>query len=346
LSSDPAKKTVIVTGGAGFIGSHTVVELIGAGFEPVIVDNFSNSERSALAGLEAILGRSVRCHEIDCNDGDAMRGVFEREGPVQGVIHFAAFKAVGDSVARPLAYYANNVGSLITLMEVMQEFDVRDCVFSSSCTVYGQPDTLPVTEESPCMPAASPYGHTKQVCESVIEAAAVAKLPLRNVVLRYFNPIGAHPSSQIGELPLGVPSNLVPFIAQTAAGLRDCLTVFGDNYETPDGSCIRDYIHVVDLAVAHVKSLQWLESQDASSLCEVFNVGTGGGSSVLEAIAAFERASGRSVNYHIGERRPGDIEKIYADAEKAERVLQWKAERSMDDAMRDAWNWQRALAKR
>ena len=344
MSNGSSNNTVVVTGGAGFIGSHTVVELIGAGYEPIIVDDFSNSQRSVLEGLEAILGRKIPCHAIDCNDTDALRFVFESEGPIKGVIHFAAFKAVGDSVARPLAYYRNNVGSLITLMEVMQQFDVRDLVFSSSCTVYGQPDTLPVTEETPCKPAASPYGHTKQICESIIGDAVRAKLPLRTAVLRYFNPIGAHPSGRIGELPLGVPDNLVPFITQTAAGIRDSLTLFGDDYETPDGSCIRDYIHVVDLAAAHVKSLQWLDTQDAPSMSELFNVGTGGGRSVLEVIAAFERASGRSVKYRVGERRPGDIVQIYADVSKAERVLQWKAERSMDDAMRDAWNWQLALA--
>jgi UDP-glucose 4-epimerase len=335
---------VIVTGGAGFIGSHAVVELAEAGYEPIVVDDFSNSNRSVLDGLETILGGKIPCHAIDCNDSDALRLVFESEGPIKGVIHFAAFKAVGESVARPLAYYRNNIGSLVTLMEVMREFAVRDLVFSSSCTVYGQPDTLPVTEETPRKPALSPYGHTKQICESIIEDAVRAELPLRTAVLRYFNPIGAHPSSQIGELPLGAPENLVPFITQSAAGLRDRVTVFGDDYPTPDGSCIRDYIHVVDLAVAHVKSLQWLDSQDTPCMREVFNLGTGSGSSVLEVIAAFERASGVALKYRVGERRSGDIEKIYANADKAERMLQWRVERSMEEAMRDAWNWQLALA--
>ena len=335
----------MVTGGAGFIGSHTVVELIGAGYEPIIVDDFSNSQRSVLEGLEAILGRKIPCHAIDCNDTDALRFVFESEGPIKGVIHFAAFKAVGDSVARPLAYYRNNVGSLISLMEAMQQFDVRDLVFSSSCTVYGQPDLLPVTEETPCKPAVSPYGHTKQICESIIGDAVRAKLPLRTAVLRYFNPIGAHPSGRIGELPLGPPENLAPVITQSAAGLRDQITVFGNDYETPDGTNIRDYIHVVDLALAHVKSLQWLDSQDTAPMREVFNLGVGSGSSVLEVIAAFERASGMSLQYSVGERRAGDAEKIYANVDKAERMLHWKAERSMEEAMRDAWNWQLALAR-
>lgn len=336
---------MVVTGGAGFIGSHTVVELIGAGYEPIIVDDFSNSQRSVLEGLEAILGRKIPCHAIDCNDTDALRFVFESEGPIKGVIHFAAFKAVGDSVARPLAYYRNNVGSLITLMEVMQQFEVRDLVFSSSCTVYGQPDTLPVTEETPCKPATSPYGHTKQICESIIEDAVRAELPLRTAVLRYFNPIGAHSSSRIGELPLGTPENLAPVITQAAAGIRDQITVYGNDYETPDGTNIRDYIHVVDLALAHVKSLQWLDSQDTAPMSEIFNLGVGSGSSVLEVIAAFESASGMSLQYRVGDRRAGDIEKIYANVDKAERMLHWKAERSMEEAMRDAWNWQLALAR-
>jgi UDP-glucose 4-epimerase len=345
LSGDSGSNKVIVTGGAGFIGSHTVVELVEAGFEPVIVDDFSNSTQSVLDGLETILGRRVTCHEADCNDRDRLRQIFESAGTIQGVIHFAAFKAVGDSVSRPLAYYENNIGSLIAVMEVMQEFDVHDIVFSSSCTVYGEPDTLPVTEESPLKAAASPYGRTKQICESIIEDAVTAELQLRTVVLRYFNPIGAHPSGQIGELPLGVPDNLVPFITQTAAGIRDFLTVFGNDYDTPDGSCIRDYIHVLDLAAAHVKSLQWLNTQQTASMSELFNVGMGSGSSVLEVIAAFERVSGKSFDYRIGQRRPGDVVKIYADVGKAERILRWKTERSIDQAMKDAWNWQLALAK-
>ena len=344
MTSGVASNRVIVTGGAGFIGSHTVVELVGAGYEPIIVDDFSNSKRSVLDGLEAILGLRVPCHVVNCNDRDELCRVFEAEGPIKGVIHFAAFKAVSDSVSRPLAYYGNNVGSLVTLMEVMQQFDVRDLVFSSSCTVYGQPDKLPVTEETPRKPAASPYGYTKQICESLIEDAVRAELPLRTVVLRYFNPIGAHPSSHIGELPLGPPENLVPVITQSAAGLRGQVTIFGDDFETSDGFSIRDYIHVVDLATAHVKSLQWFGSQGAAPMREVFNLGAGSGSSVLEVIAAFEEASGVSLNYRIGKRRPGDIEKIYANVDKAERMLRWKVERSMEDALRDAWNWQLALA--
>ncbi len=334
---------VIVTGGAGFIGSHTVVELEAAGYEPVIVDDFSNSDRRVLAGLKRICDREVVCHEVDCAEPDAFRGVFEREGAIRGAIHFAASKAVGESVQVPLMYYKNNLGSLITLLELMKEFEVSDLVFSSSCTVYGQPDVLPVTEETPMRAAESPYGYTKQVCESIIRDVVRAKDPLRAVVLRYFNPIGAHPSAAIGELPLGSPENLVPFITQSAAGLRGPLTVFGNDYPTPDGSCIRDYIHVVDLAKAHVKSLDWLGDREIAPHEETFNVGTGRGASVLEAIAAFESAAGRKLDYSIGARRDGDIVQIFADVDKAERGLGWKADLSMEDAMRDAWRWQLAL---
>jgi len=336
-------RKVIVTGGAGFIGSHTVVELSSAGYTPIIVDNFCNSDRKVLVGLEAIVERPIHCHEIDCNDPEALARVFEAEGEIFGVIHFAAYKSVSESVARPLDYYRNNVGSLLTLLERMQISGVRNLVFSSSCTVYGQPDALPVTEETPRKPAESPYGATKQVCEWIIDDVVKAGDPVRVVTLRYFNPIGAHPSGLIGELPLGTPDNLVPFITQTAAGIWQRLTVFGDDYPTPDGSCIRDYIHVMDLANAHVKALDWLEAQRQAACNEVFNVGTGKGCSVFEAIQAFARASGVSLPYTVGPRRSGDIEQIFANADKAERVLGWKAQRSIEDAMRDAWKWQRAL---
>jgi len=339
-----AVKKVIVTGGAGFIGSHTVVELGAAGYEPIVIDNFCNSDRKVLRGLEAILKKPIRCHEIDCNDSQALAHVFEREGEIFGVIHFAAYKSVSESVARPLEYYRNNVGSLLTLLDRMCSSDVHNLVFSSSCTVYGQPDALPVTEETPRKPAESPYGATKQVCEWIIEDVVKAGDLIRAVTLRYFNPIGAHPSGLIGELPLGTPDNLVPFITQTAAGVRQRLTVFGDDYATQDGSCIRDYIHVMDLANAHVKALDWLEAQPRVSGNEVFNVGTGKGCSVFEAIQAFERAAGVTLPYTVGSRRPGDIEQIFADADKAQRVLGWKAQRSIEDAMCDAWRWQKNLS--
>jgi len=337
-------KKVIVTGGAGFIGSHTVVELSEAGYEPIIVDNFCNSDRKVLGGLEAILKRPIRCHEIDCNDSEELAHVFEEEGAIFGVIHLAAYKSVSESVARPLDYYRNNVGSLITLLEGMRASGVRNLVFSSSCTVYGQADVLPVTEETPRKPAESPYGATKQVCEWIIDDVVRAGDPVRVVTLRYFNPIGAHPSGLIGELPLRTSDNLVPFITQTAAGIRQRLTVFGDDYATPDGSCIRDYIHVMDLANAHVKALGWLDGKPEASHNEVFNVGTGKGCSVFDAIHAFERASGMTLAYTVGRRRPGDIEQIFANADKAERVLGWKAQRSIEDAMRDAWRWQKTLS--
>jgi UDP-glucose 4-epimerase len=341
-----ARKKVIVTGGAGFIGSHTSVELHAAGYEPVIVDNFCASDRGVVAGLTQILGHRPTVHELDCRDAAALRTLFEREAPIAGVIHFAAHKSVGVSVADPLSYYDNNVGSLVTLLGVMESAGVREFVFSSSCTVYGQPDRLPVTEETPLKPAESPYGRTKQFCESIIRDSVAATGNLKAVTLRYFNPVGAHPSSLIGELPLGKPENLVPFITQTAVGLRDELVVFGADYPTPDGTCVRDYIHVMDLAKAHVAALDWLGRRNASGLHEVFNLGMGKGVSVLEAIAAFEAASGSSLRYRIGPRRPGDVIEIYANVDKANRLLGWRTERGIVDAMRDAHNWQLALGER
>ncbi len=336
---------IIVTGGAGFIGSHAVVELHAAGYVPIVVDDFSNSEASVLAGLRKIVGEEVASHQVDCNDEAALAAVFEAEGPIRGVIHFAAFKAVGESVQNPLNYYYNNLNSLLTLLRVMQRYDVRDLVFSSSCTVYGQPARLPVTEAAPFLPAESPYGHTKQICEAMLHDAVRAQQPLRAVSLRYFNPIGAHPSGHIGELPRGVPSNLVPFITQTAAGLRPELSVFGNDYPTPDGTCVRDYIHVVDLARAHVQAFGWLAGRADQPLYEVFNVGTGWGSSVLEVIHAFERASGQALRYRIAPRRPGDVVEIYGDVQKAQRTLGWRAELSLATAMGDAWRWEQRLQK-
>jgi UDP-glucose 4-epimerase len=337
-------KKILVTGGAGYIGSHTVVELAQAGYEPVIIDNFSNSEESALAGIRGILGRDVPCHRIDCGDAEALRQVFRTEGDIAGVIHFAAFKAVGESVQKPLAYFHNNVGSLITLLQVMKDEGVENLVFSSSCTVYGVPDQLPVTEATPTKPANSPYGRTKQMCEDIVhDAAAAPDNKVHTILLRYFNPIGAHESAKIGELPLGVPNNLVPFITQTAAGLREKLTIFGNDYDTLDGTNVRDYIHVVDLAQAHIVAVQRLLDRKASEVVETFNVGTGHGNSVLEVVQTFEQASGQKLNYAIGPRRPGDVPAIYADATKSMDVLGFKTSTSLYDSLASAWKWQQTL---
>lgn len=339
-------KKILVTGGAGYIGSHTVVELAQAGYAPIIIDNFSNSEDSALAGIQAILGHEVPCHRIDCGDAEALRQVFKAEGDIAGVIHFAAFKAVGESVQKPLAYFHNNVGSLITLLTVMAEFGVENLVFSSSCTVYGVPDQLPVTEATPAKPANSPYGRTKQMCEDIVhDAAGAPSNKTRTILLRYFNPIGAHESAKIGELPLGVPNNLVPFITQTAAGIREKLTINGDDYDTVDGTNVRDYIHVVDLAKAHIAAVQRLLDRKASEPVETFNVGTGHGNTVLEVVHTFEEASGQKLNYAIGPRRPGDVPAIYADATKAAEVLGFKTETSLRDSLASAWKWQQTLGK-
>ena len=338
-----AQRKIIVTGGAGFIGSHTVVDLVENGFEPILIDDFSNSDPVVVERLATICGRAIRCHDLDCRDRGGVSRVFREEGPIQGVIHFAASKAVGESQEKPLHYYANNLGSLITILEVMCEAGVRDFVFSSSCTVYGQPESLPVTEETEIAEPASVYGATKQICERIIMDTVASGAPLRATLLRYFNPIGAHPSGLIGELPLGDPQNLVPIVLRTAAGLRGPIRIHGGDWSTPDGSCIRDYIHVLDLAAAHVKSLEWMARQPDDSLIEILNVGTGRGTSVREALAAFERATGRPVAFEVGDRRDGDIEQIYASVDRAEERLGWKAERSIDEAMRDAWRWQQRL---
>lgn len=336
---------ILVTGGAGYIGSHAVVELYEAGFQPVIVDNFSNSEDSSLRGIEDILGVRVPAHRIDCTDAEALRAVFAEEGSIRGVIHFAAYKAVGESVQKPLEYYQNNVGSLLTLLQVMREFGVEALVFSSSCTVYGVPDALPVTELTPTKKANSPYGATKQMCEDILrDLAAAPGASLRTILLRYFNPIGAHPSAKIGELPLGVPQNLIPFVTQTAAGIREKLTIYGDTYDTPDGTNIRDYVHVVDLAKAHVVAVQQL-LDGKGELVETYNVGTGRGNSVLEVVQAFERASGQKLNYIIGPPRPGDVPAIYADVTKATQELGFQTTSTLEEALASAWKWQQALAK-
>jgi len=335
------KGKILVTGGIGFIGSHTVVELYEAGYEPIIIDNLSNSKIGILKSIEKIIKKSVKFYEIDCLDIAALRNIFRIEKNIDGVIHFAANKAVGESVIDPLKYYHNNIGSLVNLLSVIQEFNISKIVFSSSCTVYGQPANLPVTEASPILQAESPYGNTKQICEEIIQDVFKSGKEIKAVILRYFNPIGAHESSLIGELPLGTPSNLIPFITQTAAGIREQLTVFGNNYNTSDGSCVRDYIHVVDLAKAHVKAIDKLYTIiDANKYIDTFNIGTGKGESVLSIINAFEKVTNSKLNYSIGERRAGDIESIFADTSKAEYLLGFKTEKTIEDALLDAWNWQ------
>lgn len=337
-------KKILITGGAGYIGSHTAVALVQAGFEPVMIDDFSNSEKSVLKGLNRILDRDVRCYEGDCNDRSLMDKIFS-ENPISGVIHFAAHKAVGESTQLPLKYYRNNIGSLLVLLETMREHAVTDLVFSSSCTVYGQPDELPVKESTPRKAAESPYGNTKKIGEDILVDYVKSGATVKLVALRYFNPIGAHESAHIGELPIGIPANLVPFVTQTGVGIRDKITVFGDDYNTPDGTCIRDYIHVMDLADAHVKSLQYLEDKP-DSFYDLFNVGTGNGNTVMEVIKAFEKVSGKPLNYQIGTRRPGDIEKVWADTEKISKELNWKPRHSLEESLRDSWNWQLSLAEK
>ncbi|MCS7004861.1 MAG: UDP-glucose 4-epimerase GalE [Cytophagales bacterium] len=333
------KKQILVTGGAGYIGSHTVVELVAQGYEVVIVDNLSNSERSALDGISKICGFYPPFEEIDLTDYQATEHLFQKYNFV-AIIHFAAYKAVGESVQKPLAYYRNNLVSLINLLELMNKYGVDNMVFSSSCTVYGQPEKLPVSESAPIQKAMSPYGNTKQISEEIIQDAIVAMPQLKAIALRYFNPIGAHESALIGELPRGVPNNLVPFITQTAIGVREYLRVFGSDYNTPDGTCIRDYIHVVDLAKAHIIAMKRLLENKNKSSFEFFNLGTGKGATVLEVIKSFEKVSGQKLNYKLVERRPGDIEKIWADTTLANQELGWKAEKTLDDAMLSAWRWE------
>jgi UDP-glucose 4-epimerase len=337
------KKKVIVTGGTGYIGSHTAVELIADGFEVVIIDNLYNSDITVLDGIQAITGIRPKFYDYDICDRDKLSEVFVAEGRIDAIVHFAAYKAVGESVHKPLDYYRNNLISLMNLLDMMEQHGTPEFVFSSSCTVYGQPDKLPVTETSPVKEAESPYGYTKQAGEIIIRDTMAARKTQRAVSLRYFNPIGAHPTAYLGELPRGVPENLVPFITQTAIGLRDELRVFGNDYDTPDGSCIRDYLHVVDLAKAHVVALKRLIEERNKENYEVFNLGTGTGVSVLEAIAAFERATGEKVKYTIAPRREGDIEKIWADPSLANRELNWKTEITIDEAMETAWRWEKKI---
>lgn len=336
---------ILVTGGTGYIGSHTVVELINAGHNPIIVDNLSNSNIGVLEGIKKITGRDVPFYQIDVTDLKALADVFSKNPDVKGIIHFAASKAVGESVKEPLKYYRNNLVGLMNILECMKRFKVGSLVFSSSCTVYGQPDILPVTESAPIKPALSPYGNTKQICEEIIRDTVASCEGLHAILLRYFNPIGAHPTALIGELPLGVPQNLIPFVTQTAAGIRECLTIFGEDYDTPDGSCIRDYINVTDLAKAHVVSVDRMENGRQNSDVEVFNIGTGRGTSVFEIVNMFEKVTGVKLNYKVGPRREGDIEKVWADASIANNVLGWKAEKTMEETLASAWKWQQSLKK-
>ena len=331
------KTKILVTGGTGYIGSHTVVELQQAGYEVVIIDNLSNSHVGVLDGIETISGIRPTFVEADCTDIQALRQLFSNHPGIKGIINFAASKAVGESVEKPLLYYRNNLATLMNLLELMPEFGVKGIVFSSSCTVYGEPDTNPIDETAPIKPATSPYGNTKQISEEIITDYINSGVPIKSILLRYFNPVGAHPSALIGELPNGVPNNLIPYLTQTAAGIRKELTVFGNDYNTPDGSCIRDFIDVVDLAKAHVTAMKRMLDNDDTDNVEIFNLGTGRGLSVLELIDSFERATGVKVPYKIGPRRPGDIEKIWAEPKKANEVLGWKAETDIDDTMRNAW---------
>jgi len=331
---------ILVTGGTGYIGSHTVVELMESGFDVVIIDNLSNSSIEVLEGVEKITGKRPLFEKLDLCDKNSLDQFFTRYPSIQAVIHFAASKAVGESVEKPLLYYRNNLLSLINLLEGMMASGINPLVFSSSCTVYGQPDQLPVTENSPVKPALSPYGNTKQISEEIIRDTISSNAPLRAISLRYFNPIGAHPSGLIGELPLGMPNNLVPFITQTAAGIRKELLVFGNDYSTPDGTAIRDYINVVDLSKAHVVAIQRLVSQQQKAAYEVFNLGTGRGYSVLEIIKTFEKVTGVKINYRITGRRPGDIEKVWADTSLANNELGWKAEKTLEETLASAWKWE------
>lgn len=336
------KETILVTGGTGFIGSHTVVELQQAGYNVVIIDNLSNSKADVVDGIEKITGIRPAFENVDCCDMKSMENVFNKYNSIKGIIHFAASKAVGESVQKPLLYYRNNILSLINILELMSQHGVKGIIFSSSCTVYGQPspENLPVTENAPIQKALSPYGNTKQINEEIIQDYIHSGAPIKSVILRYFNPIGAHPTAHIGELPNGVPMNLIPFVTQTAIGIRKQLKIFGNDYNTPDGTCIRDYIYVVDLAKAHVKAMERILEDKGTDSVEIFNIGTGRGVSTLEVVEGFEKATGVKVNWEYAPRREGDIEKVWADPEKANNVLGWKAETSLEDTLRSAWKWQ------
>ena len=332
----------MVSGGAGYIGSHTAVALIEAGYDVVIIDNLSNSDMNAVEGVRKITGVDVPFEMVDCCDKEALRAVFKKY-PFRSAIHFAAFKAVGESVSEPLKYYSNNLSSFINLLELMKEEGRENVLFSSSATVYGEPEALPVTELSPRQPATSPYGNTKQMCEDILRDSTTAYEGLKGIALRYFNPMGAHPSALIGELPRGVPNNLVPFITQTAAGIRECLSIFGNDYSTPDGTCIRDYIDVVDLATAHVAAIGRLIEGKNKAKYEIFNIGTGQGTSVMELVKSFERVNNLSLNYRIAGRRAGDVESVWADTTLANEQLGWKATRTLDETLTAAWAWEKNI---
>ena len=334
---------ILVTGGLGFIGSHTVAVLCEKGYEPIIVDDLSNSSREVHTRLEQLTGKSLPFYELDLTNESATAEFFSEVGQLDGVIHFAAFKAVGESVREPLKYYRNNLQSLFNVLQSCLDRGIANFVFSSSCTVYGESDEQPISESAPIQKAFSPYGNTKQIGEEVLSDVAKRAEKLKVVSLRYFNPIGAHPSGEIGELPIGVPQNLVPYITQTAIGIREELSVFGDDYPTRDGTAIRDYIHVMDLAEAHVAAMEWMKKSDEQCGFDVFNIGTGQGSTVLEVIRAFEQATGKKLNFKMAPRRPGDVKEAFAHTKKAENTLGWKAQRSLNDALRDAWNWEQKL---
>jgi len=338
------KQTILVTGGTGFIGSHTTVELQQAGYKVVIVDNLSNSKKEVVDGIEKITGVRPAFEQVDCCDLKALESVFEKYPDIEGIIHFAASKAVGESVEKPLLYYRNNINSLINLLELMPKHHVKGIIFSSSCTVYGQPseENLPVTENAPIQKALSPYGNTKQINEEIIQDFIHSGADIKSIILRYFNPIGAHPSALIGELPNGVPMNLIPFVTQTAIGIRKELKIFGHDYNTPDGTCIRDYIYVVDLAKAHVAAMARVLDQETDRV-EVFNIGTGRGLSTLEVVEGFEKATGVKLNWTYAPRREGDIEKVWGNVDKANKVLGWKADTPVEDVLASAWKWQKKL---
>lgn len=335
---------VLVTGGAGFIGSHTVVELQKAGFEPVIIDNLCNASPEVVERIAEITGDKPIFEKVDCCDKQSLIDVLKEYGNIKAIIHFAAYKAVGESTQKPREYYRNNLVSLLNLLDLMPDYGIKGIVFSSSCTVYGQPEKVPVNENSPIIPANCPYGNTKQICEEMIRDTISAGLPIKSIILRYFNPIGAHPSSKIGELPVGIPLNLVPYITQVAVGQREQLNIFGDDYNTRDGSCIRDYIDVVDLAKAHVLAVERMLTKDSDQV-EVFNLGTGQGVSVFELVQAFQEATGVKINYKIVNRRPGDVEQVYADCSKANEVLGWNASTPLRETLLNAWNWQKEISK-
>ena len=338
------KKTILVTGGTGFIGSHTTVELQQAGYDVVIIDNLSNSKAEVIDGIEKITGIRPAFEKVDCCDFAALEAVFAKYPNIQGIIHFAASKAVGESVEKPLLYYRNNLNSLINLLELMPKYQVKGIIFSSSCTVYGQPspENLPVTEQAPIQKALSPYGNTKQINEEIIQDYIHSGANIKSVILRYFNPIGAHPSALIGELPIGVPMNLIPFVTQTAIGVRKQLKIFGNDYNTPDGTCIRDYIYVVDLAKAHVAAMTRVLEKDTDPV-EIFNIGTGRGLSTLEVVEGFEKATGVKVNWEYAPRREGDIEKVWGNVGEARKVMGWKADTPIADVLASAWKWQKKL---